>query len=158
MANSFKEINFKAKARAVDLAFKEAIQIIAKDAVVTFKHNFDLQGFVDESLQSWKPRKNQIRSMGASVRGGLINTKKTLTKTGALKRSIRYLSGIRGYSATVISDLPYSQIHNEGLRGNAWGRHNFQMPKRKFMGRSSRLERLSFAKIQAKINTAFRNA
>ena len=153
MANSFKEINFKAKALAIDVAFKAAIQIIAKDAVVTFKHNFYLQGFVDESLQSWKPRNGKLRSLGAVSRD-----KKTLTKSGKLKRSIRYVSGINGYSAKVISDLPYSQIHNEGLRGNAWGRHNFQMPKRQFMGRSSRLERLSLSKIKSKIKTAFKNA
>ena len=187
MANSFKEINFKAKALAIDMAFKTAILIIAKDAIVTFKRNFSQEGFTDETFEHWKPRKGKINSLGAKALG-----RKTLTKTGKLRRSIRYVRGINGYSAKIISDLPYSQIHNEGGRinkdfnrkemaFNAHGRftsksahsrkqigyrlkqvtineHSINMPKRQFMGRSSRLERLSLSKIKAKIKTAFKNA
>ena len=152
------KFRLKEKAIAVDKAFKEAIQIVAKDAVVTFRKNFELQGFVDESLETWKPRNNQIRQLASGVSSRFPNTKKTLTKTGALKRSIRQLTGISQYKYIIESNLPYSAIHNYGLRGMAWGRHPFQMPKRKFMGRSARLERMGFNKIQAKVNTAFKNA
>lgn len=185
MAKSFKEINFKAKAIAVDKAFKEAIQIVAKDAVVTFRKNFTKQGFSDDVFQPWQARKKETRrSLG----------KRILTDTGRLRRSIRYVSGIGGYSVTVFTDVPYAEIHNEGgridkeanrkeLRYNpnearGWikntranrtkigyrtvqafiGEHSIHIPKRQFMGRSARLERMSFAKIQAKIQTAFRNA
>jgi len=153
MAKSFKEINFKAKAEAVDKAFKEGIQIIAKDAVVTFQKNFALEGFKDETLESWKPRKGKINSLGAKAIG-----RKTLTKSGKLRRSIRYTSGLGGYRATVFTDLPYAEIHNEGLIGKAYGKYSFQMPKRKFMGRNRRLERMSLAKLQAKVKTACNNA
>lgn len=157
MANKFR---LKQKAAAIDKAFKESITIAGKDAVAHFKKSFDHEGFTDENFSRWKPRRGQWMSVGASVRGSrgaLPNTKKTLTKTGALKRSIRiaYNTGMR---IMVWSNLPYSAIHNEGLTGRAWGRHSFRMPKRKFLGNSRNLERRTLAKLTAKVNTASMNA
>jgi phage gpG-like protein len=154
MATKFR---LKEKAVAVEKAFKESLEIAGNDAVAHFKKSFDNQGFTDESLTTWKPRKGQIRGLGANVRGGLPNTKKTLTKTGALKKSIRVVS-TNGLKVRIESALAYSAIHNEGLRGNAWGRHPFKMPKREFMGNSRLLERRSFAKMKAKVKTAILNA
>jgi len=145
------------KAKAVDKAFKEALEIAGNDAVLHFRKSFDNQGFTDENLEHWKPRKGQIRALGANVKGGLVNTKKTLTKTGALKRSI-HKTMLVGLRLKVVSDLVYAQIHNQGLTGKAWGKHYFKMPKRKFMGNSRKLERIQMAKILAKVNTAWKNA
>jgi hypothetical protein len=38
--------------------------------------------------------------------------------------------------------------------GKAWGKYSFKMPKRKYMGNSSNLEKRTEAKIIAKVNTA----
>jgi phage gpG-like protein len=182
MANKF---NLIKKAAAVDRAFKESIQIIAKDAQVTFQRNFGLEGFADDVFQPWKARKKETKkTLG----------KKILTGTGRLRRSIRYVIGISGYSATVFTDVPYATIHNDGgsiekeanrkelhfnpnIRGGFVrntranrkeigfrtiqafiGEHSINMPKRQFIGSNRRLERLSMAKIDAKIRTAYRNA
>lgn len=155
MANKFKLDKIS---KAVDNAIKESIFIAGKDALAQFKKSFVDEGFTDDHLEKWKPRQRQIRgSLGAGLSRNHPNTKKTLTKTGALKRSIRI--GFRtATSVRLISNLPYSAIHNEGLRGMAWGKHSFKMPKRKFMGNSKNLEKRTFAKMTAKINTAIRNA
>jgi phage gpG-like protein len=150
------KLNFTAKAVAIERNIPKFLGIAAKDAQVHFQKGFDNQGFTDENLQTWKPRKGQIRSLGASVRSRLPNTKKTLTKTGALKRSIRIMnSGSR--RIRIVSDLPYSAIHNDGLMGRAWGRHSFKMPKRQFIGNSRILERRTMAKGVAIFQTALLN-
>lgn len=106
MATKFRLLQ---KAAAVDKAFKEMVAIAANDAQRQFKKSFYDEGFTDESFEHWKPRKGQIRSLGAKSIG-----RKTLTKTGALKRSIRISLRPGGYSARVFTVLPYAAIHNEG--------------------------------------------
>ena len=106
------KFRLKEKAIAVDKAFKEAIQIVAKDAVITFRKNFSKEGFADDVFQPWQARKKETRKS----RG-----KKILTNSGRLRRSIRYASRIGGYSALVFTDVPYAEIHNEGGKLNRKG-------------------------------------
>jgi phage gpG-like protein len=148
MTNKFR---LKEKSIAVDKAVKDMVKIAAKDAEVHFKKSFANEGFTDNTLERWQPRKGKINSLGAKAIG-----KKTLTKTGALRRSIMFKM-YGGYSAIVYSNLPYSAIHNEGLTGKAWGKATFKMPKRKFLGNSRILEKRTAAKFRAKILTAFKN-
>lgn len=143
--------------KAVDFAIKDALAIAGRDAVAHFKKSFDEEGFTDSTLQKWERRKGQIRGGGiVRLKKKGINTKKTLTKTGALKRSIR-ITSFSAKKTEITSDLPYSGIHNAGLRGRVWGKHSFQMPKRQYMGNSRKLERYTYAKFIAKVNTAIRN-
>ena len=153
MANKFKIPELISK---VDFAIKDALAIVARDSVLHFQKSFANEGFIDESLQKWEKRKNQIRNFGlAKLKYKHVNTKPTLTKTGALKNSLK--TSLRNNIAIISSSLPYSAIHNEGLMGKAWGKHPFKMPKRQFMGNSKSLERRSQAKFVAKINTAILN-
>ena len=153
MSNKFKIPNLISK---VDFAIKDAIAIVSRDAEQHFKKSFANEGFTDENLQKWEKRKNQIRNTGlVRLKYNHVNTKPTLTKTGALKNSIKI--ALRGNTAILRSTLPYSAIHNEGLMGKAWGKYPFKMPKRQFMGNSKSLERRSQAKFIAKINTAILN-
>ena len=153
MANKFKIPQLISK---VDFAIKDAIAIVARDSSLHFKKSFANEGFTDENLQKWDKRQNQIRNTGlVRLKYKHVNTKPTLTKTGALKNSIK--TSLRNNEATLTSSLPYSAIHNEGLMGKAYGKYPFKMPKRQFMGNSKSLERRSQAKFIAKINTAILN-
>jgi phage gpG-like protein len=145
------QLRLKEKASAIEATNRKMLQIAATDAKNHFVKSFANEGFTDETLQTWKPRKGKIRSLGAYSLG-----RKTLTKTGKLRRSISFRVGSK--SATVFSNLPYSAIHNEGLTGLAWGKHSFKMPKRKFLGNSKILERRTQAKWLAQLKTAIRNA
>jgi phage gpG-like protein len=97
-------------------------------AVEWFRESFRKQGFTDRSFKKWKKRK--VRDDGRAI----------LVKDGRLKRSI-IKERVEFRQTKIVSNLPYSAIHNEGLEGKAWGKHPFKMPERKFMGESQKLER-----------------
>ena len=75
-------------------------------AVNFSKERFRSQNWLDNSTEPWQSRKRKIKGK----RG-------TLIKSGRLKRSIR-LVRVTPNSATIGSDVPYAQIHNEGGRVN----------------------------------------
>lgn len=74
-------------------------------AVSHFKQSFKDQGFTDVSLDKWEPRKRD----NTSRRG----RRSVLIKTGKLRRSVRIVRTGPG-RVIVGTNLPYSQIHNEG--------------------------------------------
>ncbi|MDR1848325.1 MAG: virion morphogenesis protein, partial [Bacteroidales bacterium] len=41
--------------------------------------------------------------------------------------------------AHIVSNLPYSAVHNEGGQAKVFGKYSFTMPKRQFMGESREL-------------------
>jgi len=118
--------------------------ILANDSVNFFKASFRKQAWEDEGLQKWKPRKAKEKA----GRGILI-------KSGDLVKSI-FVESANWKRIRIVSNLPYSAIHNEGLKGLAFGKHPFQMPKRKYMGRSRKLHTLLRNRIETKLNTAFK--
>lgn len=119
--------------------------ILANDCVNFFKQSFRKQGWDDGGLQKWQPRKNNEGNKGKAI----------LTQSGDLKNSI--VAELATFNKIkIVSKLPYSAIHNEGLKGRAFGKHSFKMPKRKFMGKSRTLENKLKKKIEDKLNIAFR--
>lgn len=125
---------FQKDATLLKFALERKIPIkIAAVSVEHFKENFDKEGFVDNSLTKWEEVK---RRQSDKVKGA-SSTRRILTgKTGNLGRSIQYSIG-RG-TILIHSDLPYAEVHNEGLRaGRGKG---FTMPKRQFIGDSKELE------------------
>lgn len=132
---------------AVDKAFKESLDIVAKDAKAFFEKSFRDEGFTDNSFDKWQPRKGQLRGgLGAALKGSHFNTLPTLTKKRVLRRSLKIVKGFN--MITIFTNVPYAARHNYGLDG---------MPQRKFMGHSRLLERRMRAKVTAKINTAIKN-
>lgn len=114
------------------------ISVMATDAKKHFVASFRNQGFTDETLTRWPSRKNEISGGIASVRKRSAGSRAILVKTGDLRRSVRVIN--RTINKVVLgSDLPYAQIHNDGLYGRAWGKHRFKMPKRQFIGHSRKL-------------------
>lgn len=173
-AHILKEAREKAKKE-----IKGMVTIMGNDALNHFEASFRNQGFTDESLVKWKPRKRTERS-----RGGF---RAILTKTGRLRRSLRRFK-IGQYAIRIATNVPYATIHNEGgviekearkgvtnLKISRDGRsrfaskkkanfqvdsvfkeHNIKMPKRQFVGYSGKLNRSLIKKFNDKIHSIFR--
>lgn len=148
------KFKLKEKAKAIDDAIKDSFFIASKDALAFYQKGFANEGFTDERLRKWVPRKNQIRGgLGASLRTRHPNTLPTLTKSGRLRKSLKVNTNFKS-RITIWTDVEYAAVHNEGLRSG----RGFKMPKRKFLGYSSTLNRRILAKMTAKIATAIKNA
>jgi len=127
------------------------VTIMGNDAKNHYVNSFYNQGFTDESLEKWQPRKRKEYRTRSGKRVNDTN-RGILIKTGDLSRSIRYRK-ISKYSIVMQSDKPYARIHNEGLQGKAWGKHSFKMPKRQFIGYSGVLNR----KLRDKFDRIIKN-
>lgn len=111
---------------------------LANEAKNHFLKSFRDQGFTDNSLQRWKPRKSN-RDVGRGI----------LIKTGKLRRSIKVSSV--SWNRVVIGSygLKYASVHNYGeMAGRGKG---FKMPKRQFIGNSKQLEK----RMKNMVNTEF---
>lgn len=88
------------------------VTVMGTDAKNHFVKSFRNQGFEDQTIQRWQPRKRK----SYRTRGGKVvddTNRAILVKTGDLRRSIKVFS--KSYrSITLGSDLPYAQIHNDG--------------------------------------------
>lgn len=121
------------------------ITIMGVEAVKHYRKSFRNQGFTDQTLSNWKPRKRTERSRSGS--------RAILIKTGDLRRSVRVIrKTLKG--VTVGSDLPYAIVHNDGLRAGRGA--GFIMPKRQFIGASMQLNRRLKRILNRKIKTTFR--
>lgn len=119
----------------------DAMGILAANHFTT---SFRNQGFTDESLQRWQPRKRTERSR--------MGNRAILVKSGRLRRSIR--SKRFGFLAVKIyTDVPYASVHNNGERSGR-GR-GFKMPKRQFIGYSGVLNRKIISKLDVTIKRIF---
>lgn len=124
MANKF---NFKTVDNKAKQFKKEIPDKLNKQAIRFFKYTFTESGWTDDSYSPWQKRKRNYPH-------------KILLKSGSLKRSIH--NSLKTFEKIIIiSNLPYSAIHNEGLMGNAFGKYPFRMPKRQFMGDSTTLRK-----------------
>ena len=99
-----------------------------------FTANFRKQGFEDETVIPWQPRKKRERA----GRGILI-------KSGRLRRSISFRKKGK-WSVVIGTDVPYAKVHNEGSR---------KMPKRQFIGYSGKLNRQIISSFSSKIKRIF---
>jgi len=125
------------------LTHKTLPLILGNNAVKFFQSNFDKEGFQDRTVSKWQKRKYKPK-------GG---AKKQLQVTGRLRRSIKRLSANWGSIKIGTKGVAYARIHNEGLKGKAFGKYAFQMPKRQFIGESYKLEK----GIKARIEKELRN-
>jgi phage gpG-like protein len=153
MANEARKIQMaQVKLQKTLTAF---ITVMGTDAKNHFVKSFRNQGFEDDSIQRWQPRKNEISGGIARLRRKSLGSRAILVKTGDLRRSVRVIS--KSYRSIVVgSDLPYAQIHNDGLYGNAYGKYRFKMPKRQFIGHSNKLIRQLRVKLDSRIVNVFK--
>ena len=168
MANEARKIQMaQVKLQKTLTAF---ITVMGTDAKNHFVKSFRNQGFEDDSIQRWQPRKNEISGGIARVRRKSLGSRAILVKTGDLRRSVRVIS--KSYRSIVVgSDLPYAQIHNDGKRtGYAYVKphkrsdgsnvsgfsRKLRMPKRQFIGHSNKLIRQLRAKLDSRIVNVFK--
>lgn len=147
-------------------------RIIGQIAVNFSKDNFRRQGFLDGGrIQKWKKRGGDNGKKGRNILTG---------ETSRLKRSI---SVIRASSKEIVigtPDVVYGQIHNEGgqikvtdkQRAFFWAKFKqtgnvlyknlattkdvIRIPRRKFMGNSTDLQRLMIRKINLELLKIFK--
>ncbi len=86
---------------------------IAGNVAVNFAlDNFKRQGFLGDTIQPWRPRKDPNKWKQSPKR----NSRAILVDTGTLRRSIRIISTT--FDEVIVgSDVPYAQAHNEGFKG-----------------------------------------
>lgn len=131
--------------RAIAASISTAAVMARNHFVLSFRN----QGFTDETLKRWQPRKNEISGGIARVR----RSRAILVQSGNLRNSIK--ASVRGNSIVISSDLPYAGIHNDGGNGLAWGRTPFTMTKRQFIGNSAVLNRKILGLLKRNIDTTF---
>jgi len=120
--------------KAALLKVKASNHIVLAQAATTavnhFKANFKVGGFVDRGVDKWKPRKgNKDPGRGILIGKGSGRLKRSIKRTALA--STRAVIGVSG------SPIKYASVHNFGLRAGRGS--GFTMPKRKFMGESSKL-------------------
>lgn len=111
------------------VALKKSLVQAANEASNHFIESFKNQGFTDERLKKWKPRKNK-KDTGRAI----------LVKKGDLRRSIKVLKVDHSTLRASIGStgLIYAAVHNFGLMAGRKS-HPFIMPKRQFIGSSKKL-------------------
>lgn len=109
-----------------------------------FTTSFRNQGFTDETLERWQPRKRTERSR--------LGNRAILVKSGRLRRSIR-TKRFGLLAVKILTDVPYASVHNNGERSGR-GR-GFKMPKRQFIGYSGVLNRKIISKLDVTIKRIF---
>ena len=126
-------------------AFKRKKSTLPRQVgVVAKNHFFDSfknGGFTDFSLKRWVAKKDGEASH--------------LTKSSKLKTSIRVKSA--RFSRIVVGTIAivYAAIHNYGLRGLAFGRAAFEMPKRQFIGDSRVMDKKIIKQIDREVKRIF---
>jgi phage gpG-like protein len=93
--------DFKKVLKNLEVKKKEIPVIIANNSLNFFDDNFRRKGFLDKSVDKWKPRKPSK------------NRKPILIKTGRLRRSLRVKSATF-HRIEISTDVPYAKIQNEG--------------------------------------------
>lgn len=125
--------------------YRRAPRMVGQIAVKHFEDNFQLQGFMDETLDPWDARKKDDGSGRAILTG---------KGSATLRKSIRVIEAT-AERVVVGTDLPYAQVHNDGgtftvkahTRTSRNGKkyqvkaYTMQMPQRKFIGDSKALDR-----------------
>lgn len=131
--------------------------IIGVEAVNHYKQSFADEGFTDEVLNPWKDvkrRNPKSKWYGHSGQTGKKSTERMSAKiltgeTRELRNAITYRridNGVR-----ISNDKPYASVHNYGGRAKIYGKKEFQMPQRQFIGKSV----VMAANIKSKIKKEF---
>ena len=108
------KFNLKQAEQKARKALEAAIVDVGNTAKVFFVESFRKQGWDDQSVERWKPRKKKTYR----TRSGKVvddTTRATLVKTGDLRRSIKRNPANRAaLSIKISTDLAYAKIHNDG--------------------------------------------
>ena len=134
---------FKAMYRKLNSVKSSLPNVIANEGTRFFISSFDNEGFTDGTLKKWETPQRKIQGTKAfkypKKKDLGRRTRKTLVKTGTLKRAVNNSVTQKSFKKIVWRvDLPYAYVHNNG---------EGKMPERKFMGESKTLNTIFKRKI-----------
>lgn len=133
--------------KEVVLAVKDMVNEMGVMAVNHFTKSFANQGFDDNGIKRWQPRKNEISGGIGMVRKRDKGSRAILVKTGRLRKSLRkHRSGL--FAVTITSNVPYAAFNNDGIIG--------RLPKRQFVGYSSNLNKKIIARLDKRLQRIFK--
>lgn len=120
-------------------------ELIAGIAIEHFRESFRNEGFTDEKLNPWQEverRKPESAWYGHSGQTGKFSLARTTAKiltgeTGHLYNAFNYTRTKEGI--IVRNTAPYARVHQYGLKAKIYGKKEFTMPKRPFMGQSKQM-------------------
>jgi phage gpG-like protein len=140
-----------AKMNEAKKEIENLVTIMGTEALNHFTASFRNQGFTNQSLERWQPRKRETDTRGRKDRNRA--SRAILVRTGELRRSLQKRN-LGRYSVVIKSDKIYANVHNEGLRAGR-GR-GFTMKKRQFVGYSETLNRKLQQRINMRLNRIFK--
>ncbi|PIB28905.1 hypothetical protein BFP77_08285 [Maribacter sp. 4U21] len=141
----------------------EMLDIIEVEGLNHFEESFDNEGFTDEVLEKWEPRKttdtrgrditryrtNRVGKAGELNRYGRKNQGRKIL-TGHDSGGDKLKNSLRGDKipggVEFASDKEYAEVHNEG---------SDIMPKRQFMGSSKQLDENILKKVDRELDNIF---
>lgn len=153
-------------------------KIIGVEAVNHYTESFAKEGFEDNELKKWpdvkrrnsqsewygfsyransaKPGVGKDRNMSKKDKKGLTNFSPEATKnkvltgtTSELKNSIHFT--VKPDRVTVGTDKPYAAVHQFGLQAKVFGKAEFTMKARPFIGKSEILNNAIKAKCEKEL-------
>jgi len=135
----------------------DARDIIGTEAVEHYRESFKNEGFTDETVTKWpevERRKEKSEWYGHSGQTGKFSAARTTAKiltgeTNELQNAFSYSHTERGVK--VINDKPYAAVHQYGMMAKIYGKKAFQMPARRFVGRSKALKRKIEAQLKSRL-------
>lgn len=153
---------------------KDVPRIVGVEVKKHFEESFRKGGFTDRGLKKWaKPKRTDSNSSWygfeygskakrpgrKSKKGSVTNYSNAATKRKTLIGDVPELMNSITYQISrnkvvLISDRPYSKIHNEGGKIKVFGKATARMPQRQFMGESQAMR----IKISETIRRKGRNA
>lgn len=153
---------FEQHLQKLEKAIPDILRELAIEARVYFDKSWADKGFTDTNLTPWKP----VLDKNGEVK------ERPLVDTGALRRSLR--TEVSQNVATIFTEIPYAQIHNEGgkvaytanvrehtRKGSKVKAHtrtvDHDMPQRQFMGPSATLDKQLEKIITDRINYIINN-
>jgi phage gpG-like protein len=149
----------KSLRKAITFIKTKVPDIIGTESVNHFKESFQNEGFTDKSLDKWdevKRRDSSSKWYGFSANrknrySEAATSRKILSgESKDLAESLDY-SKIPGH-VIIESDKPYAEVHNEGRKAKVFGKKEFDMPKRKFVGPSEELDKKIDDKITRELD------
>jgi len=128
--------------------------VIGVEAVREFRQNFVDEAFDGEKWKDVQRRNPESPWYGHSGQTGRKSSSRATAKildgeTGELKNATTWDQ--RGKSVFIINDKPYAKVHNEGLPAKIYGKKEFTMTKRQFIGVTERLSERINEKIERDI-------
>lgn len=112
--------------------FKVAFEVKMPDKIAEKMGALISKSFKGEQYPNGKSSKWKKRKIEDAGRGLLVGPDADLIKEVTGDPAEINVNG-NEVQIGIGSDKVYAQIHNEGLEGNAFGKHKFKMPQRQFM-------------------------